>query len=60
MFILHTKKKGNDNMCKICNDPNCLLGERCGNLEESELLIEDGTMAAFNQDTFDSKIKKDK
>lgn len=47
-------------MCKICNDPNCLLGERCGNLEESGLLIEDGTMAAFNQDTFDSKIKKDK
>ena len=45
-------------MCVKCNDKECLVGEKCGNLEETGLLIEDGTMAAFNQETFDSKIKK--
>ena len=44
-------------MCKKCNDINCLLGERCGNLESTNMLIEDGTMAAFNLKPFDSKVE---
>lgn len=49
-------------MCKKCGNTNCLMGEKCGALDSTSMLIEDGTMAAFNLKPFDQKVevKKDK
>lgn len=44
-------------MCVKCEDKNCLCGEKCGNVD-AKILVEDGTMAAFNLNTFDSTINK--
>ena len=44
-------------MCKKCGNANCCLGEKCGNLETQSMLIEDGTMQAFNLHPYDSKVE---
>lgn len=44
-------------MCDKCKDNQCLIGEKCGEMDNSGMLIEDATMSAFNQPTFDSKVK---
>lgn len=43
-------------MCVKCDDKTCLCGEKCGNTETG-ILIEDGTLSAFNLNTFDSTVK---
>ena len=44
-------------MCKKCGNASCCLGEKCGNLEQQSMLIEDGTMQAFNLHPYDSKVE---
>ena len=41
-------------MCTKCGNKDCLVGERCGNLESTSMLIEDGTMSAFHLNPFDT------
>lgn len=46
-------------MCTKCNNKECLVGEKCGNCNQS-LLVEDGTMTAFGLNPFDTKVKVEK
>ena len=44
-------------MCAKCGNKDCLVGEKCGNLESTSMLIEDGTMSAFHLNPLDTKVE---
>lgn len=43
-----------------CEVKGCFAGEKCGNAQYSNMLIEDGTMSSFNLNSLDNNVKVDK